>query len=200
MELILLRSLSHSQSLIVVIIKCVKGVGIIHHNIKQGLILIVLLYLLVLDSTSYHLHQLAQIGNLLTTNLLVDGIAFYEIFLQDAVGPFTKLNTTITFHSITNRSNHFEIEILNIVSLGFTLYCAMLSGIRKFCDNHFIGQFFFKSIVDVLAYRLIVTTKQCCQLLASHPDHPIIQLHIKLDCIILVFVNYNTVIHIPQVP
>ena len=51
---------------------------------------------------------------------------------------------------ITHRGHHFQIEILLLVSLRFTLHSTMFSGIRKFCNYHFISQFLFKCIVNVL--------------------------------------------------
>ena len=44
-------------------------------------------------------------------------------------------------------SYHLQIKILQFVSLGFAFDSTMLGGIRKFCDYHFICQFFFKRIV-----------------------------------------------------
>ena len=43
--------------------------------------------------------------------------------------------------------------------LSFTFDSAMLSGIRKFCDYHFISQFLFECIVDMLTDGLIVPAK-----------------------------------------
>ena len=53
------------------------------------------------------------------------------------------------------------------MSLRFALHSTMLSGIRKFCDYHFVGQFLPECIVDMLTDGLIVTAKQRCQLLAK---------------------------------
>ena len=43
------------------------------------------------------------------------------------------------------------------MSLGLTSNSTMLSGIRKFCDYHFISQFFFECIIDMLTS--LVSTK-----------------------------------------
>ena len=45
------------------------------------------------------------------------------------------------------------------MSLGLTSNSTMLSGIRKFCDYHFISQFFFECIIDMLTS--LVSTKIC---------------------------------------
>ena len=48
------------------------------------------------------------------------------------------------------------------MGLGLTFYSTMLSGIRKFCDYHFISKFLLECIVDVFTNSLIVSTKQRC--------------------------------------
>ena len=40
------------------------------------------------------------------------------------------------------------------MSLRFAFYSTMFSGIRKFCDYHFVSQFLLECIVDVLTNGL----------------------------------------------
>ena len=58
----------------------------------------------------------------------------------------------MAFYAVANRYNHVEIIIFDLAidfSSAFFLNC------RKFCDSwDFIIQFFFQSVVDVLANRL----------------------------------------------
>ena len=93
---------------------------------------------------------------LLLSYALVDGITFDEVVFQNLVGPFPKLNSPLAFHPVTYRSHHFQVEILLFMGLGFILNCTMPSGVRKFCDFHFVCQFIFECFVDVLADGLIV--------------------------------------------
>ena len=80
------------------------------------------------------------------------------------------------------------------MSLCFAFDSTMLSGIRKFCDHHFIGQLLFKCIVDVLADGFIVPPKQRCQLLTCQPYHIAIHFNLKLNGIVLVSIDYNLVL------
>ena len=57
-------------------------------------------------------------------------------------------------YAITHRGYHFQIEILFLMSLRFAFYSTMFSGIRKFCDYHFVSQFLLECIVDVLTNGL----------------------------------------------
>ena len=127
--------------------------------------------------------------------MVINGIAFDEVFFQDAISPFTKLNTSGTLYPIADGGYHFEIEILYFMSLGLALNGTMLSGIRKFCDNHFIGQFLFKSIVDMLADGLVITTEQCGQLSTCQPQHITVHLDFKLNGIALILVYDNLIFH-----
>ena len=95
-----------SQSLIVVIIKGVEGIGIIRYDLKQGIRLIVRQHRLVLNGTSQHTHQLAQLSYLLLADALVDDVAFNEIFLQHSIGPLTESYATLGIDTISNRNNH----------------------------------------------------------------------------------------------
>ncbi len=196
MKLIFLSSFSYVQTLIIVIVQGVQGIGVIYHNIEQGLVLIVLLQLLRLDGTSHHLHQLPKLRNLFAADFIVNGITLYEVIFQNAVCPFPKLHTTITFYTITYRCNHFKVEKLHLMRLSLSFHSPMLSGTRKFCDYHFVCQFFLQSIVNMLANGLIITSKQCSQLLTSNPYHSVIQLHIKLNRIVFVFIyDYLILFH-----
>ena len=77
--------------------------------------------------------------------------------------------------------------------LRLAFYGPMLSGCRKFCDNHLITKLFFKRILDVLIYRFCVASKKLRHLLTIKPDCLVFQLNIKLN--ILIFEDYNFVIH-----
>ena len=95
MEFLFLGDFTHLQALVVIIVECIKGIGVIHHNVKQRLIFVGRFNLLMLDSTSQHLHQLAQFAYLLVADALVDGIALNKIVLQDTISPLAKLDTAL---------------------------------------------------------------------------------------------------------
>ena len=82
MELVFLGGFCQTQTLVVVVVKGVKGIGVIHHNVEQSLvdfvyvrrdsaihasmmaltapsIFVIGFYLLVLYGAAYHLYQLA---------------------------------------------------------------------------------------------------------------------------------------------
>ena len=191
----MLRGFVYGQTLIVIIVKGIKGIGVVCHHLKKGIGLIRGNQRLVLQGASNHSHQLAQLSNLLLADVVINGIAFYEVFFQDAISPFTELNTSDTLYPIADGGDHFKIEILNLMRLGFALNGTMLSGIRKFCDNHFIGQFLFESIVNMLADGLVITTEQRGQLSTCQPQHITVHLDFKLNGIALILVYDNLILH-----
>ena len=102
MKPILLSGLLYRQALIVVVVERIKSVGLVHHDVEQSLVLVVLFQLLGLNSTAYHLDQLAKFGDLLTANTVIDSIALDEVVLKYTVSPFPKLYATIALHTIAD--------------------------------------------------------------------------------------------------
>ena len=83
-----------------------------------------------------------------------------------------------------------SIDLLGTnVQLFCSIYCTMLSGIRKFCDYHRTCQFLFKRIIDMFADCLIVTSKQNGYLLTSQPYHVVLQtdIHLRLSVLCLIY-------------
>ena len=159
MEWLFLCSLVDSQSFVIIVVESIQSVCVIRHYFEEGIRLVVRQQRLILNGSTKHSHKLAQLSYLLLTDALVYGIALYEIFFQYTICPFAELYTSFAFNAIADRCDHFKVEILFLVSLFLSLDCTMLSGIRIFCDYHRICQFFFQSIVDVLADCLIITVK-----------------------------------------
>lgn len=60
-----------------------------------------------------------QLGDLLTANPVVDGIALDEVVLQDMVGPLAKLHTTFRINTIADRDDHVQI-----IEWNNALYCS----------------------------------------------------------------------------
>ncbi len=80
--------------------------------------------------------------------------------------------------------------------MGFSRYGTMLSGIRKFCDNHLIGQFLFEGVVDMFADGLVITAEPMSltvRVSATACRRP--SLLLSLDGVTLVFVYENLVLH-----
>ena len=77
----------------------------------------------------------------------------------------------MAFYTVANRYNHVEIIIFDLAidfSSAFFLNC------RKFCDSwDSIIQFFFQSVVDVLANRLDI--QLCLAILALIDDDLVVQ-------------------------
>lgn len=78
--------LFYRQLLIVVTVERIERISIIHHDIEQRTAVLGQ-PLLILDSTSQHLDQLAEFIELLTGYALIDGITLKQVLFQYLIGP-----------------------------------------------------------------------------------------------------------------
>ena len=154
---LLVGGLADAQPLIVVVVEGVERIGMVDDDLEECIALVSRWQRLLLQGAPKHLHQLPELRDLLLANALVHGISLDEVLLQHAVCSTPKLNTSTTFYAVGNRYNHVEIIIFDLAidfSSAFFLNC------RKFCDSwDSIIQFFFQSVVDVLANRLDIPAK-----------------------------------------
>ena len=85
--------LFYRQLLIVVTVERIERISIVHYDIEQRTAVLGQ-PLLILDSTSQHLDQLAEFIELLTGYALIDGITLKQVLLQDFVCPNAELGTS----------------------------------------------------------------------------------------------------------
>ena len=111
---------------------------------------------------AYHLSKLLQ-------TLVVDGVAFDDIFRQDRICPFTESYASFRFNPVTYGNNHIEIVIFCLFGLRFTFHSTVPGGGRKFCDYHLPFQFFTHGIVDMLTNGLYIPVEQNGHLLSVKP-------------------------------
>lgn len=86
-----------------------KRVGVIQHDVEDCLRLVRVLNRLALHRTSDYLNQLQQVRQLLATQFVVDGEAFDEVVLQNAVCPLAELYASLGFDAVSNRDNNIQI-------------------------------------------------------------------------------------------
>ena len=75
-----------SSTLIVVTVERIECISIVHHDIEQRTAVLGQ-PLLILDSTSQHLDQLAEFIELLAGYALIDGITLKQVLFQYLIGP-----------------------------------------------------------------------------------------------------------------
>ena len=85
--------LFYRQLLIVVTVERIECISIVHHDIEQRTAVLGQ-PLLILDSTSQHLDQLAEFIELLTGYALIDGITLKQVLFQNFVCPNAELGTS----------------------------------------------------------------------------------------------------------
>ena len=78
--------LFYRQLLIVVTVERIECISIVYYDIEQRTAILGQL-LLILDSTSQHLDQLAEFIELLAGYALIDGITLKQVLLQYLIGP-----------------------------------------------------------------------------------------------------------------
>ena len=199
MKSLLLVGVTHLQSLVVVVVEGVKRLGIVGYHVDERLALIGIVGSLLglvkhlgverLNGASHHLHHVAQVIVPLAVKAVLDGIALDEVFLQHGVGPSTELYATFRFYSIAHRRNHLQIIIVCHVGLRLAFQSTMLSGCRKFCDNHFALQFLLERIVDVLTNSFHIAVEQCSYLITVQPHRLVLQSHVDGRLPVLQLIN-----------
>ena len=66
----------NNKTFIVVIVESVEGISIVYYYIEKGLSVGCSSHILKLKCASYHLNQLAEFAQLVTTEPIIDGITF----------------------------------------------------------------------------------------------------------------------------
>lgn len=64
------------------------------------------------NGTPHQSHNILKLVVAVELELLVDGVAFDEVLLENGVSPFSKSNTLFAFHTIAYRCYHLKTEIL----------------------------------------------------------------------------------------
>ena len=160
------------QPLVVVVVKSVQGIGIVGHHFKQCLVLVVAEQGLVLDGATQHAHQGTHLGQLVAAQPLVHRIAMNQILLEYPASPLPKTHTAHALDSITDRDNHIQViecyRLLNAINT---------QKMRVVISWHLVVR---KNIVDMLAYGLLVTIKQCGHLVGAQPHRVVLHAHVNL--------------------
>ena len=64
---------------------------------------------LMLECTTNYLHQLTEFAQLVATETVVHNKAFHQVLLEDAVGPLTELDASLTLYTIANGDDNVEV-------------------------------------------------------------------------------------------
>lgn len=106
------------DTLVVVVVQRVKGIGVVDHHIEENLSVGRLGDILVLQGAPHHLHQLAQLAQLVATQAVVHGIAFGEVLLEDAVGPLAELDAALALYPIAYGDDDIKVVDCRWLILG----------------------------------------------------------------------------------
>lgn len=79
----------------------------------------------------------------LLDQVVLDRIAFDEIFLEDRVRPDTELGASLGLDPVAYGDDYVEIVEDYVSSLRFAGNRSVLSGCPEFPDNHLTNQFTF---------------------------------------------------------
>ena len=86
-----------------------RGISVVHHYIEQGLAVGRSGDVLMLEGSTHHLNQLTEFAQLVMTQTVVYGIAFYKVLFENAVCPLTELDTTLALYTITYGDDNIEV-------------------------------------------------------------------------------------------
>ena len=126
-------------------------------------------------ATGKEVNSILQVFQLLYLYLLIDGIAFDQVFFQNFVCPDAELGTALRLYTIADGDNHIQI-----INSRLILLVTITTHMCKFCTCDITFKFTFPiDIINMPAYNSTILLKQFCHLSLSQPHCFILQLHIN---------------------